>query len=125
MHNTNLPDYESLIVNRSLIKSPYSDFFTEEVSVNEDGGKESKTVCRFDLLPPMALFVVSNVLKEGADKYGEDENWRQIPISSHLNHALNHIFGWLAGDETEDHLSHALCRLLFACELYYLNKRQR
>lgn len=99
-------------------------YFTEEVEVNELGGKQSKTKCRFDLLPPVAMFKVTEVLQQGAAKYGEDENWRHIPIKDHLNHALNHIFGWLGGDNSEDHLSHALCRLMFACELYYLNKER-
>lgn len=99
-----------------------SKYFTEEICVNDAGSKQSKTKCRFDLLPPIAMFKVTEVLQQGQAKYGDDKNWRNIPIRDHLNHALNHIFGWLANDKTEDHLSHALCRLLFACELYYDNQ---
>jgi 5'-nucleotidase len=56
------------------------------VTVNENGGKQS---------------------------YGE-WNWRRIPTSDHLNHALTHIFAYLAGDKQDDHIGHALCRLMFA-----------
>lgn len=101
------------------MKDKFSRYFTEETHTNEQGGKQSKTKCRFDLLPPAALFRVAEVLNEGAVKYG-DNNWRQIEVNDHINHALNHLFAHLANDETEDHLSHAMCRLLFACELVYL-----
>lgn len=88
---------------------------------NEAGGKQSVVPYRCDLLPPLALLDVAKVLKGGADKYGSaplgQENWRLIPVQSHVNHAMTHLLAHLAGDQSDAHLSHAACRLLFALEL--------
>lgn len=81
--------------------------------VTEQGGKQSWTPYRFDLLDPLAVFALARVAANGAREYGEG-NWRLIECNDHLNHALQHIYGHLAGDTQEDHLSHALCRLMYA-----------
>lgn len=83
---------------------------------NERGGKQSHSPFRCDLLPPRAVLAVASVLRDGAAKYG-DGNWRSIPVGDHLNHALSHVFAWLAGDTQDDHLAHAACRLVFALDL--------
>lgn len=82
--------------------------------VNEGGGKQSATLYRFDLVDPRAIFAMTEVLKQGFDKYGSDENWRCIPVRDHINHALIHFYAFLAGDTSDDHLSHAMCRAMFA-----------
>ncbi|TXH10028.1 MAG: hypothetical protein E6R03_15885 [Hyphomicrobiaceae bacterium] len=79
------------------------------------GGLHSDTPYRVDAVPPKALLAIASVLKAGAEKYGLD-NWRRIARTEHLNHALVHIFAHLAGDQSDDHLAHAGCRLLFALE---------
>ena len=81
----------------------------------ERGGLHSDTPYRVDVVPPKALLAVAGVLKPGTEKYGLD-NWRRIARREHLNHALVHIFAHLAGDQSDDHLTHAACRLLFALE---------
>lgn len=83
--------------------------------VNERGAKQSASPYRCDLLPARAALAVAAVLRHGADKYG-DNNWRGIPVADHLNHALTHLFAHLAGDEQDDHLEHAACRLLMALD---------
>lgn len=85
---------------------------------NEDGAGQSDIPYRMDLLDARALMVAAAVLKSGADKYGAG-NWRVIPIRDNLNHLLAHTYAYLAGDTQDDHLSHVLCRALFAlgCEL--------
>ncbi|MET0786251.1 MAG: dATP/dGTP diphosphohydrolase domain-containing protein [Paenisporosarcina sp.] len=80
---------------------------------NEHGGSQSDIRVRFDLIDGKALFKMAEVLDYGAIKYGED-NWRKIPINDHLNHLLMHVYAYLSGDETDDHLSHILCRATFA-----------
>lgn len=86
-----------------------------EVVTNAKGAKQSATQYRMDLLPPQALLAVAGVLKLGAEKYG-DNNWREIPIEDHLNHAIIHAYAYLAGDKQDDHLGHFACRALMALE---------
>ncbi|WP_336786588.1 dATP/dGTP diphosphohydrolase domain-containing protein [Paenibacillus sp. MMO-177] len=80
---------------------------------NEQGGLQSKVLYRFDLLDPAAMFKMTEVLAQGAEKYGAD-NWRLISIQEHLNHLLIHAYAFLAGDTSDDHLSHIMCRSMFA-----------
>lgn len=88
------------------------------IEMNEKGGKQSLLETRYDLVPSSAIHEVAKVLKVGAEKYGAD-NWRKIPVESHVNHALEHLYKHLEkirqgeGDETYD-LAHAATRLLFA-----------
>ena len=88
----------------------------EPIATNEQGGKQSATPYRFDLVPAKAMFALAHVVAEGAKRY-EKDNWRKISVADHLNHALQHIYAYMAGDEQDDHLGHALCRLAFAVEL--------
>jgi hypothetical protein len=83
-------------------------------TVNEKGGRQSKVLYRFDLIDPDAIFEMTKVLKEGADKYGDGENWRNIDTRDHLNHLLIHTYAYLAGDTSDEHLSHVMCRAMFA-----------
>lgn len=84
-----------------------------ETHVNEKGGRQSLIPVRFDLIDAKALFKMAEVLHEGAKKYGED-NWRLIPIEEHLNHMIMHAYAYLAGDRSDEHLSHIMCRATFA-----------
>lgn len=88
---------------------------------NAAGGKQSDTPYRLDLLPAKAVLEVAAVLKKGAAKY-EVDNWRQIECKDHLNHALVHAFAYLAGDCSDEHLSHFACRALMALEMNLLPK---
>ena len=85
----------------------------EEMTTNTQGGKQSKLELRFDLIDTKAIFALANVLHTGEVRYGKD-NWRKIDTESHLNHALSHIFAFLAGDKQDNHLAHGLCRLVMA-----------
>lgn len=92
---------------------------------NTNGGKQSDTPYGFHLVPTSAIFAAAQVLKYGADKYGETfehRNYTKIPCVDHLNHALQHIYAFLAGDTQDDHLGHALVRLMFA---YDTNERKQ
>ena len=59
------------------------------------------------------LIKIAKVLKEGADKY-EPNNWRLIPEEEHINHALIHLLAATLGDKQDNHLEHALCRLMMS-----------
>lgn len=95
-------------------KAPSIDGVASEEKVsNELGGKQSKLEYRFDLIDTKAIFALANVLHTGEQEYGKD-NWRKIDVDSHLNHALSHIYAYLAGDKQDNHLSHGFCRLMMA-----------
>jgi hypothetical protein len=83
------------------------------LETNSRGGKQSASPYRFDLMDPVAQFALAEVLAQGAEKYGVD-NWRKIDARSHVNHLLQHVYAWLAGDTTDDHLEHAYARAMMA-----------
>jgi hypothetical protein len=63
---------------------------------------------RYDLLSPIALEAWAKTYAEGAAKYG-DYNWEKgMPAHDLLNHAIRHIYKFLGGDRSEDHLPHAM-----------------
>jgi hypothetical protein len=94
-----------------------------KVVENEFGASQSDYAFRYDLIPKESMELLSNIFKYGADKY-EAWNWENIPIHDHINHAIGHILNYFDNkrniiDDTnkEPELSHALCRLAFACYL--------
>jgi hypothetical protein len=63
---------------------------------------------RYDLISPIALERWAAACAEGAAKYG-DFNWEKgMPANDILNHAIRHLYKFLSGDRSEDHLGHAL-----------------
>ena len=66
------------------------------------------------------MFAAATVAQYGAEKYGEDfyhRNYTKIPAEEHINHAIAHLYAFLAGDESDDHLGHAIVRAMFAYEV--------
>lgn len=50
-----------------------------------------------------ALLEVSIHFEEGAEKYGEN-NWQKgLPVNCYINSAIRHFLKWLRGDEDERH----------------------
>ncbi len=67
---------------------------------------------RFDLITPIGLRRLAETYAEGAAKYGAN-NWKRgIPASDLINHVIRHIYLWLGGDRSEDHLAHATWGLM-------------
>lgn len=85
------------------------------IITNAKGAKQSASPYRCDLLPASATLAVAKVFAYGAEKYGAN-NWRGLPLEDHLNHVLTHILAFLAGDESDEHLGHAGCRMMMALE---------
>ena len=77
-------------------------------------GTDAENV-RFDLITPIGLRRLAETCAEGAKKYAA-HNWeRGIPASVMLNHAIRHIYLWLQGDHSEDHLAHASWNIMAVC----------
>lgn len=97
------------------------------IEINEQGGEGSYLAYNWDLIPPEALREVAHVFHYGAAKYSPD-NWRQVYVSDHVNHALNHINRFqvmeapntheVAAAEALEELSHAATRILMAMSVF-------
>lgn len=85
----------------------------QELETKENGAQQTAIPFRFDLIDPIAMFELANVVASGAKKY-KPNNWRGLTVEDHLNRVLAHVYAHLAGDKTDDHLEHALCRMMFA-----------
>ena len=96
-----------------------------EIETNEHGASQSKMFRRYDLLPPLACSDIAEILAKGAQKYGE-WSYTHIKPSDHLNHAIQHIFAYIACDDQEgdviEHAKHAACRILFWLDCLEIEK---
>ena len=75
-----------------------------------------KTVleARYDLIPHEGIKDVAETCREGALRYS-DFNWEKgMPAHDLINHAIRHVYAYLSGDRSEDHLPHAAWGLLAA-----------
>ena len=109
-----------------LLRSLYYQMLNGEempTVTNEQGGKQSAVNVDLTLLPPIGVAIVGQILTTGARKYGRD-NWVNIPVEDHVNHAMVHIMAWLSNRCDCHHLHHAATRLLFAVEVLALDNLQ-
>lgn len=77
----------------------------------------------FTLLPYAALEEAARVMAFGEDKYDRD-NWRKGTVDRYVAAALRHLFAHSDPDYLDvdfesgyDHLSHALCCVIFAVSI--------
>lgn len=74
---------------------------------------------RMDLLPWYGIMEVSKHCEEGAEKYGEHNVDKGIPLHSLCDSAARHLAKFIVGEMDEDHLRAACWNLLWA-----LNQRK-
>ncbi len=81
-------------------------------------GGRNLTAGRNEPMEPFvkALEVVTDVMREGAASH-PDNDWIGRSPEYHIGRAEEHLRRWREGDQQEDHLSHAVTRLLMALTL--------
>lgn len=82
---------------------------TTDLHTFPSGATRSKDAddVRFDLISPIGLRRLAETYKEGSVKYSPRQWEKGIPASDLLNHAVRHVYLYLSGDRSEDHLAHA------------------
>lgn len=88
---------------------------SEQQETFPTGAKRSALVGRYDLLSPIGMRRMAEAAADGVEKYEPYNCERGLGVLVYLNHALAHIYAYLGGDRSEDHLGHAAWNLLFAC----------
>lgn len=83
------------------------------MTTNADGYKTRASPYRFELLPTDAVLAVCAIFTSGAKDHG-DWNWLKGDAKHHVGKACTHLCAWLTGDRSDDHLTHAGCRILMA-----------
>ena len=114
---TKIPSFK-LTDKREKTSMGIEDYFSDNIVGDNTTGKQTQVRTAFHLIPSIALFKLAEILYEGSLKYDKD-NWKKIDVDVHLSRCIQHIYAFLAKDKTEDHLAHALCRLVFAAALHY------
>lgn len=85
---------------------------------NNEGKKFDNDKLPYHLLPPELLETTANVLKFGADKYGE-RNWEKgMAWSRPFAALMRHMWAWWRGEDKDSetgmsHLWHASCCIAF------------
>ncbi len=64
----------------------------------------------YEQLGELAKQTVIRVMQEGEAAHPAND-WQDKPAGEHFRHADKHMFMYLQGDASEDHIAHALTRL--------------
>ena len=69
---------------------------------------------RMSLIPQQELKRVMKRYLDGAEKYGENNWMKGMPLSVYYDSATRHLQEWFAGDTNEDHAAAAVWNILCA-----------
>lgn len=91
--------------------------------IDDNGMKRDNVVPMYHKLPVKPLIRVVMALTEGSMKYDEGKiysgNWEKANEHSgaaNFDHLAHHLFMFLSGDTSEDHLAHLVADALFAMD---------
>ena len=92
--------------------------FFDNSNANEDlemlptGATASKLDVAWNEIHWPAIRRAAQAMHLGIAKHGKD-NWKKgVDHGTLLNHLYEHLSQWQADDQSEDHLAHAMCRLM-------------
>ena len=77
---------------------------------------------RMSLIPREELDRVLKRYLDGAEKYGENNWMKGMPLSVYYDCAMRHLQAWFAGEEDEDHAAAAAWNIL--CAMWTEKNRQ-
>lgn len=94
------------------------------IETTKDGGKQHQRPYRMQAVPAKAILEVGKVRDKAYRVHGyPDDNYKSIDIKENVGRAIMHLYAWLSGDRSNEHLAHAATRALFALE-QELDKKQ-
>lgn len=65
----------------------------------------------YEKLAQIAYDTVIQTMQEG-EKSHPNGDWQNVDIMEHFRHALDHLAAWEIEENDEDHLAHAITRLV-------------
>jgi len=88
-----------------------------EQSAKADSGKPRPT-----LVPPSLIRAVTAIREYGAQKYGDDDNWKQVEPQRYRGALYRHWLAYLEGEVNDPesglpHLWHCACNIAFLIEM--------
>lgn len=108
--NSDLQNIWSLKYMENLFKTKDSGKREDFPSGAKRDTQENKP--RYDLISPFALTRLAHLMSRGAEKYGE-HNWSKgMPISRFYSSGLRHLMQFALGDKSEDHLAAVLFNIM-------------
>lgn len=87
----------------------------EELEIKENGATQTKVAEGYEYIPVPALEALARTMKYGGEKYGR-KNHLKISCEENLGRAVRHVYKYLDGDTTEEHLDHAISRMAMAID---------
>lgn len=107
-----------------------NDVVDKAITVFASGAKRGSTKPRYDQIDLYFLKRIADVWEKGLVKYGEG-NWR-LGVSNDVkymkdipNHIIEHIWKYMLGDKSEDHLANICCNVQMLMYREYLDAGQK
>jgi len=116
---------DSTVYKESGIFAPVAEYGPDEETkeMKSSGAIQNYVEESFEIIPRPTISAIARTMKEGLEKYGY-RNYMGIPKEEHIGRAIRHMYAYLDGDTTEEHLAHAITRLGFAVEMKHIEEQE-